>query len=120
MFFFFWKSREFSPDLENLLRDLAGRARDLSAELADLGLPQNPRALGNRSGTTKIDFLDKYARWMQIFDVIPTTQEFLSYRKFPRLDDNSECDALRVPSIGRCNWPLDMGGPDPRCFPKSV
>ena len=25
--FFFWKSRKFSPDLENLLRDLAGRAR---------------------------------------------------------------------------------------------
>ena len=24
---FFWKSRKFSPDLENLLRDLAGRAR---------------------------------------------------------------------------------------------
>ena len=58
-FLFFWKSREFSPDLENLLRDLAGRARDLSAELADLGLPQNPRALGNRSEITKFDFLDK-------------------------------------------------------------
>ena len=29
--FFFWKSRKFSPDLENLLRDLAGRARNLSA-----------------------------------------------------------------------------------------
>ena len=58
---------------------------------------------------------------MQIFDVIPTTQEFLSYRKFPRLDDNSECDALRVPSVGRRNWPLDlkdMGGADPRCFPQ--
>ena len=31
MFFFFWKSRKISPDLENLLRDLAGRARKLSA-----------------------------------------------------------------------------------------
>ena len=29
--FFSWKSRKISPDLENLLRDLAGRARDLSA-----------------------------------------------------------------------------------------
>ena len=63
---------------------------------------------------------------MQIFDVIPTTQEFLSYRKFPRLDDNSECDALRVPSVGRRNWSLDlkdMGGADPqilKILPKSV
>ena len=31
--FFSWKSRKISPDLENLLRDLAGRARDLSAGL---------------------------------------------------------------------------------------
>ena len=31
VFFFLWKSRKISPDLENLLRDLAGRARDLSA-----------------------------------------------------------------------------------------
>ncbi len=36
---------------------------------------------------------------MQIFAVIPTTQEFFSYRQFPRLNDNSECDALRVSSI---------------------
>ena len=27
MFFYFWKSRKISLDLENLLRDLAGRAR---------------------------------------------------------------------------------------------
>ena len=29
--FFSWKSRKISPDLENLLRDLAGRAPDISA-----------------------------------------------------------------------------------------
>ena len=36
-----------------------GLAGPATAELADLGLPQNPRALGNRSEITKFDFLDK-------------------------------------------------------------
>ena len=36
---------------------------------------------------------------MQIFALIPTTQEFCSYRQFPRLNDNSEYDVLRVSSI---------------------
>ena len=42
MFFFFWKSRKFSPDLENLLRDLAGRARDLPAGLEISRPGRNP------------------------------------------------------------------------------
>ena len=40
--FFFWKSRKISPDLENLLRDLAGRARDLSAGLEISRPGRNP------------------------------------------------------------------------------
>ena len=36
-----------------------GLAGPVTAELADLGLPQNPRALGNRSEITKFDFLNK-------------------------------------------------------------
>ena len=36
-----------------------GLAGPATAELADLGLPQNPRALGNRSEITKFDFLNK-------------------------------------------------------------
>ena len=36
-----------------------GLAEPATAELADLGLPQNPRALGNRSEITKFDFLNK-------------------------------------------------------------
>ena len=60
----FWKSRKFSRDLENLLRDLAGRARDLSARPKSSESHSPEKSVSGAAPTVKIFF-----GGMQAFEV---------------------------------------------------
>ena len=62
--FFSWKSRKISPDLENLLRDLAGRARNLSAR------PKSSKSHHpEKIGSVKIFYRQIFFGGMEAFEV---------------------------------------------------
>ena len=85
--FFFWKSLEFSPDLENLLRDLAGRARNLSAR------PKSSKSqnLENRFPALPIPSKMFLVGCMVSKSLIPDVLEFLPDLKSPQPNGYFEC-----------------------------
>ena len=94
IFFFFWKSRKISPDLENLLRDLAGRARDLSAglEISRPGRnPPNLTAPKNRFPALPLPSKFFLVGCKLSKSLIPDVLEFLPDFNSPQPNGNFEC-----------------------------
>ncbi len=94
VFFFFGNSRKFSPDLENLLRDLAGQARDLSAGLEISRPGRNPPNLTtpkNRFPALPLPSKFFWVGCMVSKSLIPDVLEFLPDFKSPQPNGNFEC-----------------------------
>ena len=92
--FFIWKSQKFSPDLENLLRDLAGRARDLSAGLEISRPGRNPPNL--TTPKNRFPALPLPSKFFLVGcklskSLIPDVLEFLPDFNSPQPNGNFEC-----------------------------
>ena len=122
MFFFFWKSRKISPDLENLLRDLAGRARDLSAGLEISRPGRNPPNLTtpkNRFPALPLPSNFFLVGYKLSKSLIPDVLEFLPDFNSPQPNGNFECRG----SPDSSDWLIvvrTLGGPLIRGSPSLV